>query len=88
VITTPNDIIMVIEYASGEFFEHIVTNGKMTEDCPRRFFQLIICAVEYCHSHKIVPRDLKSENLLLDDYLNVKIADFGLSYIITDRNFL
>ncbi|CAZ81571.1 unnamed protein product [Tuber melanosporum] len=71
VITTPNDIIMVIEYAGGELFEYIVTNGKMTEDSARRFFQQIICAVEYCHRHKIVHRDLKPENLLLDDYLNV-----------------
>ncbi|CUS12210.1 unnamed protein product [Tuber aestivum] len=88
VITTPNDIIMVIEYAGGELFEYIVTNGKMTEDSARRFFQQIICAVEYCHRHKIVHRDLKPENLLLDDYLNVKIADFGLSNIMTDGNFL
>lgn len=87
-ITTPNDIIMVIEYAGGELFEYIVTNGKMTEDSARRFFQQIICAVEYCHRHKIVHRDLKPENLLLDDFLNVKIADFGLSNIMTDGNFL
>ena len=53
--------------------------GKMPEDEARRFFQQIIAAVEYCHRHKIVHRDLKPENLLLDDQLNVKIADFGLS---------
>ncbi|MDA4133788.1 MAG: protein kinase, partial [Thaumarchaeota archaeon] len=44
--------------------------------------------VEYCHRHKIVHRDLKPENLLLDENLNVKIADFGLSNIMTDGNFL
>lgn len=88
VITTPQDIIMVLEYAGGELFEYIVQNGKMQEKKARTFFQQIICAVEYCHRHKIVHRDLKPENLLLDDQLNVKIADFGLSNIMTDGNFL
>ena len=79
---------MVLEFAGGELFDYIVQNGKMREDEARRFFQQIICAVEYCHRHKIVHRDLKPENLLLDDNLNVKIADFGLSNIMTDGNFL
>ncbi|CAG8714578.1 17074_t:CDS:10, partial [Dentiscutata erythropus] len=84
----PTDIIMVMEYARGELFNLIVEKGKMCEDEARRFFQQIICAVEYCHRHKIVHRDLKPENLLLDPYNNVKIADFGLSNIMTDGDFL
>ncbi|RKF61940.1 Sucrose non-fermenting protein kinase 1 [Erysiphe neolycopersici] len=88
VIKSQVEIIMVLEYAGGELFDYIVQHGKMKEDEARRFFQQIICAVEYCHRHKIVHRDLKPENLLLDEYLNVKIADFGLSNIMTDGNFL
>ncbi|KAK3941224.1 kinase-like domain-containing protein [Diplogelasinospora grovesii] len=88
VIKTPAEIIMVLEYAGGELFDYIVSNGKMDENKARRFFQQMLCAVEYCHRHKIVHRDLKPENLLLDENLNVKIADFGLSNIMTDGNFL
>ena len=79
---------MVLEYAGGELFDYLVKHGKMAEGKARRFFQQIVCAVEYCHRHKIVHRDLKPENLLLDNDLNVKIADFGLSNIMTDGNFL
>ncbi|KAK0638859.1 kinase-like domain-containing protein [Cercophora newfieldiana] len=88
VIKTPAEIIMVLEYAGGELFDYIVQNGKMKEDEARRFFQQMLCAVEYCHRHKIVHRDLKPENLLLDENLNVKVADFGLSNIMSDGNFL
>src|SRR5271163_1352921 len=79
---------MVLEYAPMELFDYIVRHGRLGESRSRKFFQQIICAVEYCHRHKIVHRDLKPENLLLDQNMNVKIADFGLSNIMTDGNFL
>lgn len=88
VIKSKDEIIMVIEFAGKELFDYIVQQGRMNENEARRFFQQIISAVEYCHKHKIVHRDLKPENLLLDENLNVKIADFGLSNIMTDGNFL
>lgn len=89
VISTPTDIFMVMEYVSGgELFDYIVKHGKLTENRARRFFQQIMSGVEYCHRHNVVHRDLKPENLLLDQRLNVKIADFGLSNMMLDGEFL
>ncbi|PIL31291.1 transporter [Ganoderma sinense ZZ0214-1] len=88
VISTHTDIIIVLEYAGGELFNYIVANGRMAEPEARRFFQQLISGIEYSHHLKIVHRDLKPENVLLDDDLNVKIADFGLSNEIKDGDFL
>lgn len=89
VISTPTDIFMVMEYVSGgELFDYIVKHGKLKEPEARRFFQQIISGVDYCHRHMVVHRDLKPENLLLDSSLNVKIADFGLSNMMHDGEFL
>ena len=89
VISTPTDIFMIMEYvAGGELFDYIVKKGKLKESEARRFFQQIISAVEYCHKHMIVHRDLKPENLLLDSHSNVKVADFGLSNMMMDGEFL
>ena len=62
--------------------------GKLEEDEARRFFQQIISGVDCCHRQKVVHRDLKPENLLLDQNKNVRIADFGLSNILIDGEFL
>lgn len=88
VIKSKDEIIMVMEFAGKELFDYIVQKGRMDENESRRFFQQIISAVDYCHRHKIVHRDLKPENLLLDENMDIKIADFGLSNIMTDGNFL
>lgn len=89
VIDTPTDIFLVNEYVSGgELFDHIVSKGRLSADEARNFFHQIISGVEYSHFQKIVHRDLKPENLLLDANNNIKIADFGLSNLMRDGDFL
>ncbi|XP_053576677.1 NUAK family SNF1-like kinase 1 [Bombina bombina] len=73
-------IIIVMEYASkGELYDFINDKHQIPESEARRFFRQIVSAVHYCHKNGIVHRDIKLENILLDDNLNVKLADFGLS---------
>ena len=80
VISTPTDIIIVLEYAGGELFKYIVDHGKMPEQQARRFFQQMISGIDYSHRLKIVHRDLKPENILCStDDKQVYLADFGLA---------
>lgn len=89
VVDTPTDIFLVNEYVSGgELFDYIVSKGRLSADEARNFFHQIISGVEYCHFQKIVHRDLKPENLLLDANKNIKLADFGLSNLMRDGEFL
>jgi len=80
VMETKSMLYLVSEYApQGEIFEYIARHGRMSEALARRKFWQIVLAVEYCHSRRVVHRDLKAENLLLDSNMNIKIADFGFS---------
>ncbi|CAJ2633427.1 unnamed protein product [Trifolium pratense] len=58
---------------------HEARNGRLKEDEARKYFQQLICAVDYCHSRGVCHRDLKPENLLLDANGVLKVSDFGLS---------
>ncbi|CAG9328511.1 unnamed protein product [Blepharisma stoltei] len=80
IVETSKHIYLIMEYASGgELFDYIVSHHKVKEPQACRFFQQILAGVEYLHKNSIIHRDLKPENLLLDENLNIKIVDFGLS---------
>jgi serine/threonine protein kinase len=43
----------------------------------------LISAIEYCHENaKIIHRDIKPENILLDENDDVKLSDFGVSFMM------
>ncbi|KAF6773710.1 hypothetical protein AHF37_06092 [Paragonimus kellicotti] len=89
VIESDRHVYLVMEYApNGEVFDYLVTNGRMKEKEARARFRQLVSAVEYCHCKKIVHRDLKAENLLLDKDYNVKLADFGFSNFYDGENKL
>lgn len=75
---TREHVCFVMEYAAGgDLMMHIHTD-VFSE--PRAVFYAacVVLGLQYLHEHKIVYRDLKLDNLLLDTEGFVKIADFGL----------
>ena len=71
---------MILEFVpGGELFNYIVKKKRLQDQEACRFFHQILSGVEYLHSIKVCHRDLKPENLLLDENMNIKIVDFGLS---------
>ncbi|KAF8522699.1 Pkinase-domain-containing protein [Hysterangium stoloniferum] len=80
VIETDKYIGIILEYASGgELFDHILAHRYLKEKDACKLFAQLISGVSYIHSKKIVHRDLKLENLLLDRSRNVIITDFGFA---------
>ncbi|KAG5530553.1 hypothetical protein RHGRI_025489 [Rhododendron griersonianum] len=81
VLATKTKIYFVLEFAKGGELLTKVKGRRFSEDINRRYFQQLISALSYCHSRGVFHRDLKGENLLLDENLNMKVTDFGLSAV-------
>jgi serine/threonine protein kinase len=85
-----NAIALVMEYASGgELRDYIDTKKSLSEDETRNIFNQLVSAMCFCHSMKVVHRDLKLENILFSTEKKdqIKIVDFGISgyYDIEDK---
>lgn len=76
---------IVMEYAkNGTLYDYINQKGNLPEDEAKRIFAQLVTVLMYLHNDQhVFHRDLKAENILLDENNNVRLSDFGMA-----RNFM
>lgn len=75
-----NLVYILLEYVTGGLlFDLCQTVGGMGEDAGRYFMSQMMDSLEYIQGKGVVHRDLKLENILVDENLNLKVADFGFA---------
>jgi len=84
-LDTAKQIYIIMEFVGGGSMHHYLKKrpGRRLEDhVAKRLFYQVCQGLRYLHDRHIVHRDIKLENLLLDESGTVKIIDFGFSTIV------
>lgn len=80
VIVAGGCIYMVFEYLDMDL-KKLLDRKKslLTPKLVKSYMHQLLEAIDYCHMNRILHRDLKPQNLLLDTMGHIKLADFGLA---------
>ena len=82
---TESRLYFVMEFMrGGELFTHLRRLKKLSEEQAKFYAACIIVGLGHLHNSNFIYRDLKLENLLLDDHGYAKLTDFGLAKFLTD----
>jgi serine/threonine protein kinase len=76
--------VIFLEFAErDELYKYITTAGAFHDTVCRRLMKMLLEAIRYLNSEGIAHRDLKPENILFDLNYTLKVADFGLSSLMS-----
>ena len=71
---------IVMEYIKGRTLKDYLREIGPLTPAEAVFVMIQLCqGIDHAHQHGIIHRDLKSQNIMIDDELNVKITDFGIA---------
>jgi len=74
--------LLVLEYCpGGELFDILYYTSTLEPITARTYFIQMMTAIKACHDVGVVHRDIKPQNLLMDGAYQLKLADFGLSFL-------
>ena len=87
-IETETQVILVLEYVSGGSTHGFLKSKhlrRMSEEDARGIWRQLMHTLSYLHNKCITHRDIKLENVMLDEKRNVKLIDFGFSTCIPNE---
>ncbi|KAK2583323.1 hypothetical protein KPH14_009325 [Odynerus spinipes] len=76
---TENEIVVVTEYADKELYEILGKAGRLSEERAQVIACDLVSALYYLHSNRVLHRDLKPQNVLLEANGVAKLCDFGFA---------
>ncbi|KAJ7283941.1 hypothetical protein C8J57DRAFT_1171924 [Mycena rebaudengoi] len=77
-----DNLYLVMEYLNGGDCAALIKSlGSLPEEWTKNYIAEVVLGLEYLHQRGVVHRDLKPDNLLIDQHGHLKLTDFGLSRI-------
>ena len=85
---TRREFCVVTEYAQGELFQILEDDKCLPEEEVQRIAKQLVRALHYLHSHRVMHRDMKPQNILVGADGKVKLCDFGFARVMSSRTIM
>ncbi len=83
-----NNIVMVMEYIEGTDLETVLDdNDKLDLKRSLKYFKQLLSALDFAHQHKVIHRDIRPSNILLNEADEIKVTDFGTSTLLHEKPY-
>ncbi|TRZ19704.1 hypothetical protein HGM15179_007437 [Zosterops borbonicus] len=81
VIHSQKKLYIVFEYLNQDLKKYMDScqSGELPLSLVKNYLYQLLQGVSFCHSHRVIHRDLKPQNLLINEAGAIKLADFGLA---------
>ncbi|KFQ11554.1 Cyclin-dependent kinase 3, partial [Haliaeetus albicilla] len=81
VIHSQKKLYLVFEYLNQDLKKYMDSSrtGELPLSLVKNYLFQLLQGVSFCHSHRVIHRDLKPQNLLINEAGAIKLADFGLA---------
>lgn len=73
------------EYIEGQSLRNVLKTRTLEQEQKERLMVQLLKALEFAHTNQIIHRDVKPENIFIDNSLNLKLGDFGLALSVEDN---
>lgn len=83
-----HNIVMVMEFIKGTDLQTLLDKkNKLDIQTALKYLKQLLSALDFAHCHKVIHRDIRPSNILINEGNDIKVTDFGTSKLLDQREY-
>ncbi|MBI4677811.1 MAG: protein kinase [Elusimicrobia bacterium] len=78
------EVYLVFEFVQGKTLFELGQKGPMAFGAAKAYFRDVASALDYAHTRKVIHRDMKPSNVMIDEEGKARVMDFGVARVAKD----